>query len=79
MQGNRLKSKCDVMETDIPPRYLTMSFFSESKGPIRTDKDFLHCGFYKFVDALTKPGNKKSKEISSSLIEKEGRLEEKLE
>lgn len=69
MLGNRLKSKCDVMETAYTTPLPYNVIFLESKGPIRAGKEFLHCVFYKFVGALTKPGTKKSKEVSSSLME----------
>jgi putative NADPH-quinone reductase len=50
----------------------------ESRGAIRAVKEVLHYGGYKLVGTITKPGTKKSTGIPSSLIEKAGRLGEKL-
>jgi hypothetical protein len=75
MLGNRLKGKRDVMVTEYTTPYLSMSFFGK-QGAIRTVKEFLHCVFYKFVGALTKPGPKKSKEVSSSFDGKSGAIGE---
>jgi hypothetical protein len=42
----------------------------ESRETIGAVKVALHCGGYKTADTITKPGTKKSKEISSSLTAK---------
>jgi multimeric flavodoxin WrbA len=50
----------------------------ESRDAIRAVKEVLHYGGYTLVGTITKPGTKKSKVISSSLMEKAERLGEKL-
>ena len=52
----------------------------ESRGAIRVVREFLHHGGYKTVavGTITKPGTKKSKEISSSLTAKAKCLGKKL-
>jgi len=50
----------------------------ESRGAIRAVKEVLHYGGYKIVGTIAKPGTKKSKEISSSLMAKAKHLGEKL-
>jgi hypothetical protein len=51
---------------------------AESRGAIRAVKEVLHCGGYKVVGTLTKPGTKGNEELSSSLITKAKRLGKKL-
>jgi len=50
----------------------------ESRGAIRAVREVLHYGGYKIVGTITKPGTKKSKEISSFLEAKARRLAKKL-
>ena len=50
----------------------------ESRGAIRAVREVLNSGGYKIVGTITKPGTKKSKEISSSLTAKAKRLGKKL-
>ncbi len=52
---------------------------AESRGAIRAVKEVLHYGGYTLLGTVTKPGTKKSKEISSSLKAKAKRLGGKLE
>lgn len=52
--------------------------FPESRGAIRAVREVLHYGGYKVMGTITKPGTKKSKEISSSLTAKAKRLGKKL-
>jgi hypothetical protein len=52
--------------------------FPESRGAIRAVREVLHYEGYKVLGTITKPGTKKSKDISSSLKAKAKRLGEKL-
>lgn len=52
--------------------------FPESRGAIRAVKEVLNYGGYKTVGAVTNPGTKKTKEVSSSLKSKARRLGKKL-
>jgi hypothetical protein len=78
MPGNSQKGKRDVMVTACTTPWPFNVILPESRGPINAVKEILHYGFYKFVGAITKPGTKKSKEVSSSLMEKAERLRKKL-
>jgi putative NADPH-quinone reductase len=50
----------------------------ESRGAMRAVKEVLHYGGYKVVGTLTKPGTKKSRELSPSLMNRANRLGTKL-
>lgn len=74
----RQKGKRAVIVTACTTPWPFNFIFPESRGAIRAVKEVLHYGGYKLVGTITKPGTKKSKEISSSLMEKAERLVKKL-
>jgi multimeric flavodoxin WrbA len=78
MPEPRQKGKRAVILTACTTPWPFNVILPESRGAIRAVKEVLHYGGYKLVGTLTKPGTKKSKEISSSLMEKAERLGEKL-
>ena len=74
----RQKGKRAVVVTACTTPWPFNFILPESRGAIRAVKEVLHYGGYKTVGTVTKPGTKKSKEISSSLKSKAGRLGRKL-
>ena len=78
MPEPRQKGKRAVIVTACTTPWPFNFILPESRGAIRAVKEVLHYGGYKLVGTISKPGTKKSKEIASSLIEKAGRLGEKL-
>ncbi|VBB46469.1 Putative iron-sulfur flavoprotein (fragment) [uncultured Desulfatiglans sp.] len=52
--------------------------FPESRGALRAVREVLHYGGYNIVGKITKPGTRKSNEISPSLAGKAKRLGKKL-
>jgi len=78
MPEPRQKGKRAVIVTACTTPWPFNFILPESRGAIRAVKEVLHYGGYKLVGTISRPGTKKSKEIASSLIEKAGRLGEKL-
>jgi multimeric flavodoxin WrbA len=78
MPEPRQKGKHAVIVTGCTTPWPFNIILPESRGAIRTVKEVLHYGGYKLVGTITRPGTKKSKEISSSLMEKAERLGKKL-
>jgi NAD(P)H-dependent FMN reductase len=74
----RQKGKRALIVTSCSTPWPFNFILPESRGAIRAVKEVLHYGGYKIVGTITKPGTKKSKNISSSLIEKAGRLGRKI-
>jgi hypothetical protein len=74
----RQKGKRAVIVTACTTPWPFNFIFPESRGAIRAVKEVLHYGGDKLVGTITRPGTKKSKEISSSLMEKAERLVKKL-
>lgn len=74
----RQKGKRAVVVTSCTTPWPFNFILPESRGAIRAVREVLHYGGYKIVGTLTKPGTKKSKEISASLKSKAKRLGEKL-
>ena len=74
----RQKGKRAVVVTACTTPWPFNFIFPESRGAIRAVKEVLHYGGYKTVGTVTKPGTKKSKQISSSLNLRARRLGKKL-
>jgi len=74
----RQKGKRAVIVTACTTPWPFNFILPESRGAIRAVKEVLHYGGYKTVGTITKPGTKKSKEISSSMMAKTKRIGEKL-
>ena len=74
----RQKGKRAVVVTACTTPWPFNFVLPESRGVIRAVKEVLHYGGYKTVGTITKPGTKKSTEISSSLKARARRLGEKL-
>jgi putative NADPH-quinone reductase len=74
----RQKGKRAVVVTACTTPWPFNFIFPESRGAIRAVREVLHYGGYKIVATITKPGTKKSKEISSSLTARARRLGKKL-
>ncbi len=74
----RQKGKRAVIVTACTTPWPFNFIFPESRGAIRAVKEVLHYGGYKTAGTVTKPGTKKSKQISPSLISKARRLGKKL-
>ncbi|EMS81052.1 flavodoxin family protein [Desulfotignum phosphitoxidans] len=78
MPEPRQKGKRAVIVTACTTPWPFNFIFPESRGAIRAVKEVLHYGGYKLVGTITKPGTKKTNEISSSLMAKAERLGKKL-
>lgn len=74
----RQKGKRAVIVTACTTPWPFNFILPESRGAVRAVKEVLHYGGYKTVGTITKPGTKKSTEISSSLKARAKRLGEKL-
>ncbi len=74
----RQKGKYAVIVTACTTPWPFNFILPESRGAIRAVKEVLHYGGYKILGTVTKPGTKKSKEISKSSIAKAKSLGEKL-
>ncbi|MBU0944587.1 MAG: flavodoxin family protein [Proteobacteria bacterium] len=74
----RQKGKRAVVVTACTTPWPFNFILPESRGAIRAVREVLYYGGYKIVGTITKPGTKKSKEISPSLTAKAKRLGEKL-
>ena len=74
----RQKGKRAVVVTSCTTPWPFNFILPESRGAIRAAREVLHYGGYKMVGTLTKPGTKKSKEISASLKTKAKCLGKKL-
>ncbi|MFO7667216.1 MAG: flavodoxin family protein [Desulfobacterales bacterium] len=74
----RQKGKRAVVVTACTTPWPFNFILPESRGAIRAVKEVLHYGGYKTVGTITKPGTKKSKEISPSLTTRAKRLGNKL-
>jgi hypothetical protein len=72
MPEPRQKGKRAVIVTACTTPWPFNVILPESRGAIRAVKEVLHHSGYKLVDTITRPGNDKSKQISSSLMEKAG-------
>ncbi|MBF0202463.1 MAG: flavodoxin family protein [Desulfamplus sp.] len=73
----RQKGKRAVVVTACTTPWPFNFILPESRGAIRAVREVLHYGGYRVVGTITKPGTKKSKEISSSLMAKAKRFGEK--
>ena len=78
MPEPRQKGKRAVVVTACTTPWPFNFIFPESRGAIRAVREVLHYGGYKVLGTITKPGTKKSKDISASLKAKAKRLGEKL-
>lgn len=74
----RQKEKRAVIVTACTTPWPFNFILPESRGAIRAVREVLHYGGYKIVGTISKPGTKKNKEISSSLMAKAKCLGEKL-
>jgi putative NADPH-quinone reductase len=74
----RQKGKRAVIVTACTTPWPFNFIVPESRGAIRAVREVLHYGGYKIVGTIAKPGTKKPKKISSSLIAKAKRLGKKL-
>ena len=74
----RQKGKRAVVVTACTTPWPLNFILPESRGAIRAIKEVLHYGGYKVVGTITKPGTKKSQEISSSLTTRARRLGKQL-
>lgn len=74
----RQKGKRAVIVTACTTPWPFNFILPESRGAIRTVGEVLHYGGYKTVGTMTKPGTKKSKEISASMTAKANLLGKKL-
>jgi len=74
----RQKGKRAVIVTACTTPWPFNFILPESRGAIRAVKEVLKYGGYKTVGTITKPGTKKSNEISSSLTTRARRLGNKL-
>jgi putative NADPH-quinone reductase len=74
----RQKGKRAVIVTACTTPWPFNFILSESRGAIRAVREVLHYGGYKIVGTITKPGTKKSKEISSSILAKARRIGNRL-
>lgn len=74
----RQKGKCAVVVTACSTPWPFSFILPQSRGAIRAVKEVLHYGGYKTVGTVTKPGTKKSTEISSSIKAKTKRLAKKI-
>ncbi len=74
----RQKGKRAVVVTACTTPWPFNFILPESRGALRAVREVLHYGGYKIAGTIAKPGTKKSKEISSSLMAKAKRLGEKL-
>jgi multimeric flavodoxin WrbA len=74
----RQKGKRAVIVTACSTPWPFNFILAESRGAIRAVREVLHYGGYKTVGTVTKPGTKKSKELSSSLTAMAIRLGKKL-
>jgi len=74
----RQKGKRAIVVTACTTPWPFNVIFPESRGAIRAVKEVLHYGGYKISGTLTKPGTKKSNELSSSVRTKARRLGKKL-
>ena len=74
----RQKGKRAVVVTACTTPWPFNFILAESRGAIRAVREVLHYGGYKIVGTIAKPGTKKSKGISSSLMAKAERLSEQL-
>ncbi len=72
----RQKGKRAVVVTACTTPWPFNFILPESRGAIRSVREVLHYGGYKIVGTITKPGTKKSKEISSSFAAKAKHLGE---
>ena len=75
---SRQKGKRAVVVTACTTPWPFNFILPESRGALRAVREVLHYGGYKIAGTIAKPGTKKSKEISSSLMAKAKRLGEKL-
>ena len=78
MPVSRQKGKRAVVVTACTTPWPFNFILPESRGAIRAVREVLHYGGYKIVGTIAKPGTKKSKEISPTLMAKAKRLGEKL-
>jgi len=78
MPAPRQKGKRAVVVTACTTPWPFNFILAESRGAIRAVKEVLHYGGYKTVGTLTKPGTKKSKVISPSMMARARRLGKKL-
>ena len=74
----RQKGKRAVIVTACTTPWPFNFILPESRGTIRAIKEVLHYGGYKVVGTITKPGTKKSQQLSISLASKAKQLGEKL-
>jgi multimeric flavodoxin WrbA len=74
----RQKGKKAIIATACTSPWPFHFILPESRGAIRAVKKVLHYGGYKVVGTLTKPGTKKSTEISNALATKAKRLAARL-
>ena len=74
----RQKGKLAIIATACTTPWPFNFILPESRGALRAVKEVLHYGGYKIVGTVTKPGTKKSKEISSSMTLKARRLGSKM-
>jgi putative NADPH-quinone reductase len=78
MPQPRQKGKRAIIVTACTTPWPFNFILPESRGAIRAVREVLHYGGYKIVGTITKPGTKKSKNMTSSLMAKAKRLGEKL-
>ena len=66
----RQKGKRAVIVTACTTPWPFNFILPESRGAIRAVREVLHYGGYKIVGTISKPGSKKNKEISPSMMAK---------
>jgi hypothetical protein len=74
----RQKGKRAIIVTACTTPWPLNVILPQSRGAIRAVREVLHYGGYKTVGTITKPGTKKSTELSASLAAKATRLGKKL-
>jgi multimeric flavodoxin WrbA len=78
MPTPRQKGKRAVIVTACTAPWPFNIILPESRGALRAVKEVLHYGGYKIVGTVTRPGTKKSTQITTSLENKASRLGGKL-
>jgi len=78
MPQPRQKGKRAIVVTACTTPWPFNFILPESRGAIRAVREVLHYGGYKIMGTITRPGTKKSTEISASLEKKANRLGQKL-
>lgn len=74
----RQKGKPAALATACTTPWPFNFLLAESRGALRAVREVLHYGGYRIVGAVTKPGTRKSAELSPALVRKAHRLGKRL-